>query len=386
MKILIIANGYPDRQSPQWGCFEKDQALALKTIGHDVTMMYVDRRFRTFWRKIGITKRKTEQGIFVYGMFYLPLGWLCNKLSYKIHQKIVMWLFDKLYQVYVKERGKPDIIYAHYIWNISFASVLKRKYGIPLVGLEHWSGLNKDELTSVARYWGNMAYSNVDKLIAVANPLRERILSHFKIDSVVIHNMIGEEFLNIPIHEKKESGKISFISVGSLLPVKGYDILINAMSLATKELPSWSLIIIGEGPEHDRLQQLINNKGLSGQITLVGRKTKPEIIQYLNASSLYISSSRSENFSVSVLEALAVGLPVIATLCGGIKECINDSNGVLVPVENVLELSQALVIISSGLAKYDNKQISEDCLHRFAPHVIARQLTVVFEEVINHRQ
>jgi hypothetical protein len=47
MKILIVANGYPNKREPQWGCFERDQALALKELGHEVSILYVDRRFRT---------------------------------------------------------------------------------------------------------------------------------------------------------------------------------------------------------------------------------------------------------------------------------------------------------------------------------------------------
>ena len=384
MKILIVANGYPDQREPQWGCFERDQALALSKYGHEVSIIYFDRRFRKYWRKIGITKRQ-EQGLFIYGLYVMPLGWLRDMVSFRLHHKVVRYGLDILYREYIKDNGKPDVIYAHYIWNISYATILKKKYGIPLVGMEHWSGLNNDSLLSKTMYMGELAYNNTDKLISVAATLRERIKSHFNKDSVVIHNMVGAEFLHIPICHEKRDERLSFISVGSLLPVKGYDILINAMSLATKELPSWSLIIIGEGPEHERLEQLIESKGLSEQISLLGRKTKSEIIQNLNNSSVYISSSRSENFSVAVLEALAAGLPVVATLCGDIKECVNNNNGLLVPVEDIQGLSQAIVAISSNISKYDNIKIAEDCRRCFAPQVIAQQLTDIFDDIINSK-
>ena len=139
------------------------------------------------------------------------------------------------------------------------------------------------------------------------------------------------------------------------------------------------LTIIGEGEERGRLQDRIDQLGLSNNIFLVGRKTKSEIVQLLNNSSAFILPSRSENFSVSVLEALAVGLPVIATLCGGIKECIDDNNGLLVPIEDVNSLSDAMKKMYYTIGEYDNQKISQDCFDRFSPSVIATQLIDVFE-------
>ena len=88
MRILIVANGYPEPQDPQWGCFEKDQALALKALGHEVSIMYVDRRFRKYWRRVGITQRK-DSGLNVYGMFYFPMRWLLL-LSYPVYKKFLI--------------------------------------------------------------------------------------------------------------------------------------------------------------------------------------------------------------------------------------------------------------------------------------------------------
>lgn len=381
MRILVIANGYPDRQSPQWGCFEKDQALALKKMGHDVTIMYVDRRFRTYWRKIGITKKKTEQGIYVYGMFYLPMGWLRDKVSYKLHQKIIMWLFDKLYQVYIKEQDKPDVIYAHFIWNISYASVLKRKYGIPLVGLEHWSELNNEHLSLIAKYWGRLGYQNSDKLLVVSQSLQEQIRKHFFLDTTIVYNMVGEEFMNLPPSPKRNDGIIRLVSTGSLIPRKGFDVLIKALSIIGEVKTSWEVLIIGEGTEHDNLVEQINSFHLENNVKLVGRKNKKEIIEILHRSDAFVLASRAENFSVAVLEALSAGLPVIATICGGIRECIHKENGLLVPVDDVSSLANALTKMINENSGFNRELIAEECRRRFSPHVIAGQLTEIFNEV-----
>ena len=111
-------------------------------------------------------------------------------------------------------------------------------------------------------------------------------------------------------------------------------------------------------------------------------KTKQEIVNILCESNAFVLPSRSENFSVAVLEALSAGLPVVATLCGGIKECIDEKNGLLVPVEDTNALADAIVNICKNIDNYDRKAIAENCKQRFAPSVIAKQLTGIFEKVV----
>ena len=130
------------------------------------------------------------------------------------------------------------------------------------------------------------------------------------------------------------------------------------------------------------MKRQIKQCRLENKIKLLGRKSKQEIISILQESDVFISSSSSENFSVAVLEALSAGLPVVATLCGGIKECIDEKNGLLVPVEDVNALADAIVNICKNIDNYDRKAIAENCKQRFAPSVIAKQLTDIFEEVI----
>lgn len=71
MNIVIIANGYPTCREPQYGCFEKDQAIALQKEGHKVSILYVDGRFRKYYRRIGITHLQ-ENNIDIYGLYLFP--------------------------------------------------------------------------------------------------------------------------------------------------------------------------------------------------------------------------------------------------------------------------------------------------------------------------
>lgn len=177
-------------------------------MGHEVAIIYYDRRFRLKWRKIGSVSFQ-QDGVAVYGMFLMPLAWLW-KLSFRLHQRFTSWIYDRLFRTYMKDHGKPDIIYAHYLWNISYVAVLK-KYGIPLVGIEHWSGLTDEKLEESRCHQGMIGYGGADVLLAVSQSLRSHIHRHFQKNSIVVYDMLGQEFLPPP--RKKISGKVPLTSL-----------------------------------------------------------------------------------------------------------------------------------------------------------------------------
>ena len=384
MFILIISRGVPSMRDPQWGCFEKDQAEALTNLGHKVVVISVDSRFRTYWRKIGVTHHRII-GIDYYDYFLVP-GVVVKKIfglrfSFFVKRKLLQKLFERV----VCEHGMPDLLYSHYLSNSYLALSLKEKYHLPLVAIEHWSQLNKDVLSDYVSWLGHSTYQNCNKVISVSESLRKRLTQHFQKDSIVIHNMVGSEFCNNYSLGNPE-GKIRFVSTGSLLFGKGYDLLIAAFDRLKLPENTWELLIIGEGNERVNLQTQIERAELGNNICLLGRKGKKEIVDILSKSDVFVLPSRSENFSVAVLEALCMGMPVIASICGGIRECIDSSNGLLFPVEDIDSLSKAIQVMYTDYSKYDRKRIAMDSRARFSPEVIAKQLTEVFKTVLNRNK
>lgn len=381
MKILIIANGYPDAHSPQWGCFERDQAIALKDLGHEVSILYVDRRFRPFKQKFGIS-RFEDNGIRVFGLFFFPGKLIRKFLGFKLHKLIVSKWYMRLFRCYVRSEGLPNIVYAHYLYNIFYASILKDKYGIPVVGIEHWSELTKKELSKSQRYWGENGYAKADRILSVSKSLQSHIKRHFGIDSTVVYDMLGPEFISNKFYDTPKSLAFRFIAVGSLLPIKGYDMLVKAFKLTDLKEKGCSLSIVGEGKERQILEQIIKELDLSSSVSLLGRKTKKEIVELLFESNAFVLSSKNETFGVACIEALSQGLPAIATRCGGPEEFITDNNGMLVQSDDVNALASAMLEMYENYSRYDRQAIAEDCRRRFSPEVIARQLSGIFEEVM----
>lgn len=382
MKILVVSNGYPTSRDPQWGCFERDQAMALKRYGHDVAVLAVDTRFRCYKRKHGISIIK-EDGVSIYWGFWIPtrlfgFDWLADKVTYR--------LYDRVYSKVLKEWGKPDILFAHYQRNIYFSLYLKKKYNLPLVGMEHWSALMLDPLPKFVAQRGRNAYPALDKLLSVSRALSDNIQQKFNVPSEVVNDMLGPEFLDYSPGSRNKDGGFRFIAVGSLLPVKGYDLLINAFAASRLASRGCNLSIIGEGPERAALTRIINEHSLSGAVHLLGRKVKEEIVLALRNSNAFVLSSRSETFGVACIEALSQGLPCIATRCGGPEEIITEKEGILVEQESASALADAMTQMFENYDQYDQKEIVDRCMIRFAPRAIAARLTSIFEDTIqNHK-
>lgn len=378
MFILLISRGIPSDNDPQWGCFERDQALALHNAGHKVVVLSVDSRAKFHSSKFGIS-HKLINGVDFYNLSCFP-NVIFRPIAYRIMLFLISWQLDYLYKRVLKIHGAPDVIYSHYLLNSYAALQLKKKYNLPLVAIEHWSEVNKDTLKSYVKYSGNKVYSASDKVIAVSDSLKLMLHKHFSVNALVVHNLVGEGF---GYKLSPQRSTFNFVTVGSLFHVKGYDILVEAFANIVNDNNNFRLTIVGDGNQRPLLQELINKYSLQSKVLLVGRKSRSEVADILANSDVYVSSSRNENFSVSVLEALSVGLPVVATICGGIKECINDSNGLLVPTENIQLLGSAMLKISQNISNYNRESIAQDFENRFSTTSIVNKLVSIFETIIN---
>ena len=383
MKVLIIATGYPSSQDSRWGCFERDQAIALKNSGHDVSILVLDAGINRHGLKHGISITHTD-AFDVYVGHWFPTK-ILKIFGDRFRDRVTCYLLNRVYQRLVKDFGVPDIMYAHYQWNIYFSLYLKEKYGIPLVGLEHWSVLMREQLPVVIERRGRKAYTQVDKLLAVSKALSDSLGRKFGVDAEVVNNMLGPEFLGYTHEAKRVAEGVHFIAIGSLLPIKRYDLLIRAFAESGLSNKGCSLSIVGEGSERKLLEEIVEEYHIQDSVHLLGRRGKEEIVQALRESDVFVVSSRSETFSVVCIEAMSQGLPCIATRCGGPEEIVTEKDGVLIDPEDQEGMKRALIYMFDNHSQFDRDDISCRCLNRFSPEVIARQLTDIFNGIISNR-
>ncbi|MFB8771535.1 glycosyltransferase family 4 protein [Streptomyces broussonetiae] len=158
------------------------------------------------------------------------------------------------------------------------------------------------------------------------------------------------------------------VAAGRLVPVKRYDLLIEAFTLVAAERPDWQLRIYGKGEEHDRLRQLIQRLGLSDNVFLMGAAAPMEA-EWVKGS-IGAAASNFEPFGMTIVEAMRCGLPVVSTDCPhGPGEIIDDgADGRLVPVGDRDAMGAALLdLVRDDEARRSMGRTAIRNARRFAP-------------------
>jgi Glycosyltransferase len=374
MKVFVISKGMPTEKYPLNGIFEFDQAKALAKVGHDVVMLVIDFRSRTYKRDYGWFSYEKD-GVKVFELS-LPLG------IYRRALPFLQCLLVRLYEKAVKSFGKPDIIHAHFYSIAAIASILKRKFKIPLVVTEHSSKLNRNILgiSGLDVKLARKAYQNADRVVAVSNALARNLKNNLNVDAVVIHNIVDVSRFQY-VKRTQKSG-FTFISIGNLIELKGFDLLVEAFAEAFKDDKSVKLNIVGAGPEKEKLQHIVNQYDLNNNIVLLDEVGRDKLKVLYPESDAFVLASKSETFGVVFIEAMATGLPVIATDCGGPSDFVNEQNGYLIPVNDKKSLVDALMKMRNNAYDFNSLEISEMCVRKFSPENIGNALTNFYQTII----
>ncbi|MBI5099771.1 MAG: glycosyltransferase [Nitrospirae bacterium] len=193
-------------------------------------------------------------------------------------------------------------------------------------------------------------YKFASKVIAVSEGIKANLIEEFKISPEkieVIYNPVDiDRIIKLSSMPAKnffiENNAPLIIAMGRLTRIKGFDVLIKAFSRVVKEMDA-QLIILGEGSERGSLKRLTVELGLTEKILLPGFQKNP--YPFLSGADIFVLSSRYEGLPMAILEAMACGLPVIATDCkSGPREILQNGRcGLLVPVEDEAALAEGIL-------------------------------------------
>lgn len=190
-----------------------------------------------------------------------------------------------------------------------------------------------------------LLYPRADKIIAASEAVASDVEEFFEVDRpCVCYNPFDLETIrsraNEPVNHPFVGSDPLFIAVGRLSTTKNINTLIHAFSYFN-EIRNARLLILGEGPQRDDLESLIDQIGIKKQVSMLGFVDNP--YKYIRASDALVLSSISEGFGNVIVEAFACGTPVVSTDCGGPREILADGEyGLLVPVGNTKALADAM--------------------------------------------
>lgn len=169
--------------------------------------------------------------------------------------------------------------------------------------------------------------------------------------------------------------------VGRLNPVKNVDLILDAVAILGDAAPD--VLIVGDGPEGDRLRRRAGELGLGGRVRFVG--ARPDVEAFLRAADLFVLPSVSEGVPLALLEAMASGLPVIATAVGGIRQLVQDgTTGLQVQSEDPKGLAQAMarVLDDRGLAERLGRGAREWAVGHVAPERVVGEYLELYRQVL----
>lgn len=248
--------------------------------------------------------------------------------------------------------NKPDIIYSALphcnIMSVFVTRLLKDK---PLVVIGEHSNVNIKLGTRgerLFRFLQKFFYRKADKIITVSDGIMNEYITLLSISPNIFKTIYNPAFSldNLRLSYEKPShpwfslGVPIILSVARLEEVKDYPTLIKAFSRVREEIDA-KLIVLGEGSERRKLEELIQKMGLCDDIDLAGFVDNPHA--YMRASDLFVLSSKREGFGNVIVEAMACGTHVVSTDCSGPSEILENGKwGRIVPVGNVEALAESI--------------------------------------------
>lgn len=385
MKVLFVTRGFPSDKNPMDGNYEAVQAKAIAKKGHEVAVVSI--RFRSLLHifEHGKVVHRFEDNVDVYicTCFILFIPFIFNVSIPIVNRRLSLWAYKHVVKRYISEKGMPDIVHAHSMFCAGPVAFLKDDYHLPFVITEHWSEMYKDIISEWQKRNASIYYK-ADRIICVSQVLADSVKRKFQIDSIVINNMVSDLFFKTK-KVIRSDGNFKFIACGAFRKnkIKGFDLLVDAFALA--HFPdNVHLSIVGDGEDRPFIEHKIAEYNLSNQIHLLGLKTPEDVSDLLRQSDCFVLSSRLETFSIVVIEAMAKGLPVVATKCGGPETFLLPEHGILVEKENIKELANAMQCMIEHHTDYNSDNIRKYCYDHFSQDVIADQIIGVYNKVLNH--
>ncbi len=372
MKVLIIASWYPTPDQPINGVFFQQRARALARFGCEVSVAVADVRLRLRGKKSGISVSR-EDGVTEYRSLRRNLTPFWEEGVAK--QQISM--IRKIYERVCKDSGKPDIIHLESARCAYAAVSLAKRERIPLTYTEHYSGILNSEPQSFFDRTMRLAVDAADHIFLLSLAMKRR-LAPPEYKSSYLPNAVN--FSDFSVTEPIEP--FTFVALGSLVKIKGFDLLLRAFAQVHKIHPNCILEIGGEGPEKDFLINLRNDLGLKNHVIFRGKIPLEKRKDFFQGKSAFICSSRTETFSIVTIEAFASGLPVIATKCGGPEDLVNDMNGYLVEKNSSSSLAEAMLKMIENRNSFDSEHIRQDAFSNYDEVGVVKKQIACFNRLL----
>lgn len=259
-------------------------------------------------------------------------------------QKPLGFSIKAMFRVYKElNRFSPDVVHSHLSGGF-YSTLWILFHSVKMIHTVH--NMPMYEFGAIKRFVMSVLYKLGKAIpVGISNEISQMIKTtyHSKYGVELVYNPVDVQRFAM-VKKEKHIG-YQLVNVGRLDIQKNHRLLIKAFSSVVKHIPEARLWILGDGPLRNELKVYINNLGLNDSIILKGNVADVE--NYLAKADAFVLSSDYEGLPLSILEAMAAGLPVVATDVGGVKDIVTD-NGILVPKGDCDKLAKAMIKIGQN--------------------------------------
>ena len=350
MKVLFLSAWYPTPQDMMAGLFVQKHAEAVAQQGHEVRVLYSN--------KTGIGWARD-----------MYMGWKQLK----------------------KEWGMPNIVQMNVLdKNGVIAMWLKRRYRIPYIIVEHWSGYLPANF-SFREGWHGRLMRKIAQNASCILPVSQMLEDAMKQCGICnknwqrIHNVVDNFFYQSisPLTITPKGSKFRFLHV-SCFDEKAKNIqgMLRAVREVAKQRQDFELILVGTGINFEQDFAYTNSLNFPiDMLTFVGEQTPYEVAQWMQQSDCFLFFSRYENAPVVLSECMATGLPILSSNAGGIPEMVDQQTGMLVPSEDEKALADAMNTMLTHRHRFSKENINEYG-KKYTYQTVGKQLSNLYQRVV----
>lgn len=376
MRVLITPDWYPWAEQPLFGVFCREQAQAVSRVA-DVTVLTwrQDATLRVPFR----LEEADEDGLRTlrvrYARMRLPRSGFASKLGGSL----------KALAALTRDRWAPDVVHAHEYGAASVALVLGTVTRAPTVISEHYSGFALGTLPERELRRARWAFERSRLVCPVSHDLARHVQALAPRATLEpVPNVVDTETF-APSGAARVAASPRLITVGSLVPIKGHENLIAALARLRQGGADVRLDVVGDGPLRGDLERRASELGVGDLVRFLGFKDKPGVAEALQRADAFVLPSLWENLPCVLLEALSVGLPIVATRVGGVPEVLDSRQGVIVEPGSSDALADGVEAVVARLDDYDRGALRAKAVAEFGYDAIGRRWAEIYASVSRRR-
>lgn len=387
LNILYLPAWYPHKHDNMFGLFIQKHAIA--TLPYcDISVLYVLGDHLLAGKKYAIDY-SVEQGVPTLRVYFKKSH---NRLTGKF---VNAWRYAvsyfRGYSQLIKKTGNPDMAHVHVLTRVGvFALYLKKIKSIPYVVTEHWSrylpyNLARGSYNGIGRrFLTKIVVKNAKAITTVTQNLKNAMVALGLKNNYYITPNVVDIHKFFPTEAQNLSGIKKIVHV-SCFDEKAKNIkgIIKVIEKISKTRNDFKLQIIGDGIDYNEVVEYARQTGLVNKVIFFeGLLLNNDLITKMRDAHFFLLFSNYENLPCTIVESLALGVPVLSTNVGGIQEHINKDTGLLIEPANEKQLEEAILNMLDNSIVFSKDYIRQYAVNNFSNEYLGNLFLKLYQKYI----